>query len=183
METDKEIRTDAKLKGRAERDPQFADDLWLMRNPGEDGEKLTLEAIAAAMPALYGLSCSVSSLSEFYKWLRLKKRIESAAERSSQARLALASDPGMTPELLARVGQMVFTAETIEEGNVKAYVELVKLQLQAKSLEINAGKLKLLVDAAAEAKAKLTALTNAAKSNGGLTPETLRQIEEAAGLL
>ena len=154
-----------------------------MRNPGEDGEKLTLEAIAVEVPLRYGFTCSVSSLSEFYKWLRLKKRMESAAERSSQARLALASDPTMTPEMLARVGQMVFTAETIEDGNVKAYVELVKLQLQARSLEINAAKLKLLVDAAAEAKAKLTALASSAKSQGGLTPETLKQIEEAAGLL
>ena len=180
METDKEIRADAKLKNLQS---EALEILWRFRNPEEGGEKLTLEAVAVQVQELYGFSVSLSSLSEFYKWLRLKKRMESAAERSSQARLALASDPGMTPEILARVGQMVFTAETIEDGNVKAYVELVKLQLQAKSLEINAAKLKLLVDAAAEAKAKLTALTNAAKSNGGLTPETLKQIEEAAGLL
>jgi hypothetical protein len=44
-------------------------------------------------------------------------------------------------------------------------------------------KLKLLEENAAAAKAKLHALTTAAKSNGGLTPETLAQIEEAAGLL
>jgi hypothetical protein len=177
---DKEIRADAKLKNLP---PQALEDLWRFRNPEEDGEKLTLEAVCVQVQDLFGFSCSLSSLSEFYKWLRLKKRMESAAERASQARLALAQDPNMTPEMLARVGQMVFTAETIEDGNVKAYVELVKLQLQARSLEINAGKLKLLVDAARDAKAKLTALTTAAKSNNGLTPETLKQIEEAASLL
>jgi hypothetical protein len=178
--TDKEIRADAKLKNLP---AQALEDLWRFRNPEEDGEKLTLESVAVQVQELYGFTCSLSSLSEFYKWLRLKKRMESAAERSSQARLALASDPGMTPDMLARVGQMVFTAETIEDGNVKAYVELVKLQLQAQSLEINARKLKLLEDAAKEAKAKLLALTNAAKSTGGITPETLAQIEAAAGLL
>ena len=177
---DKEIRADAKLKNLP---PQALEDLWRFRNPEEDGEKLTLEAVAVQVQDLFGFSCSLSSLSEFYKWLRLKKRMENAAERATQARFALAKDPGMTPDMLARVGQMVFTAETIEDGNVKAYVELVKLQLQARSLEINARKLKLVEDAAKEAKAKLLALTTAAKSNNGLTPETLKQIEEAAGLL
>ena len=59
----------------------------------------------------------------------------------------------------------------------------MKLQLQARSLEINARKLKLVEDAAKEAKARLVALTTAAKSTGGITPETLAQIEAAAGLL
>ena len=156
MEPEKEIRADAKLKNLH---PEALEDLWLMRNPGEDGEKLTLEAIAAAMPALYGFSCSVSSLSEFYKWLRLKKRMESAAERSSQARLALANDPAMTPDMLARVGQMVFTAETIEDGNVKAYVELVKLQLQAAKQEMELRKLKIMEEKAALADAAKEVLT------------------------
>lgn len=177
---DKEIRADAKLKNLP---PEALEDLWLMRNPGEDGEKLTMEAIAAALPGLYGFSCSLSSLSEFYKWLRLKKRMEAATLRAEQARSALAMDPSMTPADLSRIGQMVFTCETIEAGNVKAYVELVKLQLQAKKQEMEGRKLKLLEDNAAAAKAKLEALTTAAKSQGGLTPETLKQIEEAAGLL
>jgi hypothetical protein len=180
MSDPKEIRADAKLKNLH---AEALEDLWRFRNPEEGGEKLTLEAVAVQVQDLFGFSCSLSSLSEFYKWLRLKKRMESAAERATQARFALANDPSMTPDLLARVGQMVFTAETIEDGNVKAYVELVKLQLQARSLEINARKLKLLEDSAKEAKARLTALTTAAKSNGGLTAETLKQIEEAAGLL
>jgi hypothetical protein len=89
----------------------------------------------------------------------------------------------MTPEGLRKVGQMIFTSEMIEGGDVKAFVELVKLQLQAQALEINARKVKLLEDAAAEAKAKLLALTSSAQSRGGLTPETLKEIEEAAGLL
>lgn len=156
METDKEIRADAKLKNLH---AEALEDLWRFRNPEEGGEKLTLEAVAVQVEELYGFSVSLSSLSEFYKWLRLKKRMESAAERSSQARLALASDPGMTPEILARVGQMVFTAETIEDGNVKAYVELVKLQLQAGKQEMELRKLKLLEEKAALADAAKEVLT------------------------
>ena len=179
METDKEIRADAKLKNLP---PQALEDLWLMRNPGEDGEKLTLEAIAAAIPGLYSFSCSVSSLSEFYKWLRLKKRVESAAERSAQARLALASDPSMTPDMLARVGQMVFTAETIEDGNVKAYVELVKLQLQAAKQDLELRKLAIL-EAKAAALDALQAKAKEIKAGGGLSAETLEVIEKQLKLL
>lgn len=151
METDTETRTDAKLKGRAEKDPQFMEEMWLYRNPGEDGQKLTMEAIAALLPDTYGISCSVSTVSEFYKWARMRKRMENAAQRAMQARYELAKDPNMTPESLARVGQMVFTAETIEDGNVKAYVELVKLQLQAAKQDLELRKLKLLEDKAAKA--------------------------------
>lgn len=146
--SDKEIRADAKLKNLP---PEALEELWLMRNPGEDGQKLTLEAIAVEIPLRHGFTVSVSSLSEFYKWLRLKKRMEAATLRAEQARLSLASDPNMTPADLARVGQMVFTAETIEDGNVKAYVELVKLQLQAAKQEIELRKLKMLEAKAAQA--------------------------------
>ena len=180
MNHDKEIRSDAKLKNLP---AQALEDLWRFRNPEEDGEKLTLEAILVEIPLRFGFTCSLSSLSEFYKWLRLKRRMDSAAKRASQARLELARDPKATPEDLDRIGQMVFTAETIEDGNVKGYVELAKLRLQARSLDINARKLRLLEAAAKEAKLKLDAVTSAAKSKGGISAETLAQIEEAAGLL
>lgn len=177
---DKEIRSDAKLKNLSAEQLEI---LWRFRYPEEGGEKLTLEAIAVEVPLRFGFACSLSTLSEFYKWLRLKRRVQSAQERAAQARLELAKDPTITPADLARVGQMVFTAETIEDGNVKAYVSLVKLQLKQQEIEHNARKLALLEAKAAEAKAKLEALTSFAKSKGGLTPETLKQIEEAAGLL
>lgn len=147
---DKEIRADAKLKNLP---PEALEELWLMRNPGEDGEKLTLEAIAVEVPLRYGFTCSVSSLSEFFKWLRLRKRLESAQHRAAQARMELARDPSITPADLSRVGQMVFTAETIEDGNIKAYVELVKLQLQSAKQDIELRKLKVMEAKAAQADA------------------------------
>ena len=176
---DKEIRADAKLKNLP---PQALEDLWRFRNPEEDGEKLTLEAVCVQVQDLFGFSCSLSSLSEFYKWLRLKKRMESAAERASQARLALAQDPNMTPEMLARVGQMVFTAETIEDGNVKAYVELVKLQLQAAKQDMELRKLKL-VEAKAAQLDELQAKAKEIKQGGGLSAETLEMLEKQLKIL
>lgn len=55
--------------------------------------------------------------------------------------------------------------------------------IKAQAGQRDSRKLAMLEAAAREAKAKLDALTAAAKSTGGLTPETLKQIEEAAGLL
>jgi hypothetical protein len=179
METDKEIRADAKLKNLH---TEALEDLWRFRNPEEGGEKLTLEAIAVQVQDLYGFSVSLSSLSEFYKWLRLKKRMESAAERATQARFALANDPTMTPDMLARVGQMVFTAETIEDGNVKAYVELVKLQLQAAKQEMELRKLAML-EAKASRMDALEAKAKEIKAGGGLSAETLEVIEKQLKLL
>lgn len=172
MDTDKEIRADAKLKNLH---MAALEDLWRFRNPEEGGEKLTLEAVAVQVQDLYGFSVSLSSLSEFYKWLRLRKRMENAAERATQARFALANDPTMTPDMLARVGQMVFTAETIEDGNVKAYVELVKLQLQAAKQDLELRKLKILEKKAAFYDAVKEKASE--PGTGGVTAEQMEDIE------
>ncbi len=55
--------------------------------------------------------------------------------------------------------------------------------IKAQAGQRDGRKLSLLETAAREAKAKLMAISSLAKSKGGLTPETLQQIEEAAGLL
>jgi len=138
MSQDKEIRSDAKLKNLS---AEALEDLWRFRNPEEGGEKLTLEAIAVEIPLRWGFTVSLSTLSEFYSWLRLKRRMDSAAERAQQARLELAKDPSITPEDLERVAQTVFTAESIEAGNIKGYVSLAKLRLQAEKHELERAKL------------------------------------------
>lgn len=202
MPDDKEIRSDAKLKNLP---AEALEDLWRFRNPEEGGTKLTLEEIAVEIPLRYGFTVSLSTLSEFYSWLRQKKRVEAAAERANQAKLKYAEmNPGAALEELQTVGQFIFTSETMENGDVLNFARLRKLWLQEKAvaqkdqiiaqkdraldqqdktIEQNNRRITLLETAAAEAKAKLLALTSSAQSRGGLTPETLKQIEEAAGLL
>lgn len=187
MDKDKEIRSDAKLKNLPE---QALEDLWAMRYPGEDGTKLSLEDIAVEIPLRYGLTVSISTVSEFYSWLRLKKRLAARANLSDQLKLEMAKDPHMTEEQMARAGQRLFMAESIIEKDARVFADLVKIGQNDQRIKQNDEKigldkrrLKLLEDNAAEAKAKLLAVTTAAKSSGGLTPETLKQIEEAAGLL
>lgn len=149
MDNDKKPRADSKLKNLPD---HIQEGFWLLLHPTDVSVKpYTLEDLGGEIYDRHQISVAVSTVSEWQSWYALKRRLESAAERASQARLALAKDPGMSPEMLARVGQMVFTAETIEDGNVKAYVELVKLQLQARALEINARKLVMLEAKAAKA--------------------------------
>jgi nicotinic acid mononucleotide adenylyltransferase len=112
----------------------------------------------------------------------MKKRMEAARHRAEQARLALATDPNITPADLSRIGQMVFTAETIEDGNVKAYVELVKLQLQAAKQDIEMRKLKML-EAKAARLDEMEAKAKELKQGGGLSAETLEMLEKQLKIL
>jgi hypothetical protein len=179
MPADKEIRSDAKLKNLPR---EVRDHLWRFRNPEEDGEKVRFIDILLYLKGK-GIESSLGALSEFFAWERAERRMEGARARAEQARTLLAADPNATPEDVARVGQMVFTSEMVDAGNVKAFVALEKLRMQQQALDHDRRRITLLEANAAQAKAKLDALATAAKSGGGLTPETLRQIEEAAGLL
>ena len=177
--SDKEIRADAKLKNLPE---DSLEELWRFRYPEEGGEKMTLEAIAVEVPLRYGFTVSLSTLSEFYSWLRLKKRMDAAADRAQQAKLELAKDPDMSPEDLERVGQVIFTNEALEAGNVKAYAQLVRLGLQRKALEIDARKLKLLEKKASRLD-ELEAKAKELKQGGGLSAETLEMLEKQLKIL
>ena len=168
---DKEIRSDAKLKNLSAEQQEM---LWRFRYPEEGGEKLTLEAIAVEVPLRFGFTCSLSSLSDFYKHLRLKYRIEAARDRALQAKLELAKDPRFTSEDLDRVAQTIFTAETLEEGNVKGYVQLAKLQLKRQELEHDSRKLEMLEAKARRAEATEEAIRKINQDNT-LSEEQQRQ--------
>ncbi len=145
---DKEVRSDAKLKNLR---PEMLETLWRLRYPEEDGEKLTLEAIAVALPKLVGFSASLSSLSDFFKWLRFKRRMEASAATAAQARLELAKDPNLDPADIERAAQAVFTAEMLEAGNVRAYVALAKLRLAGQQVDLDRRRIELLERKASQA--------------------------------
>lgn len=181
--SEKKPRADAKLKNLSD---QQQEDLWRCLHPseGEDRKPMTLEEAQGEVPLRYGFTVSLSALSEWRSWYALKRRTESTLSRIDQAQEELRkADPNVSAEKLEQLGQMIFTAESIEGGQVKAFVALMRERSRREELEINKRKLALLEDAARQAKAKLEAAMTAAKSGGGLTPEALKQIEEAAGLL
>lgn len=143
-------RADAKLKSLPEEDQA---ELWrLLSVPTEGRDKpLTYDELAVEVPLRFGCATSRSALAEWRSWYALRQRMERARRRAAQATLDWARDPGMSAEDLERLGQVVFTAESIEGGDVKAYVQLMRLRNQQRALNIDHRKLELLEKKAAQA--------------------------------
>lgn len=150
MSADKEIRSDAKLKNLPE---DKLEELWQCRYPeDEDAVKLSYDEILVALPDMVGYSVSRSTLGEFYAWLRQKRRMDAARQRSEQAKLRFMQDmPDASPEELERLGQMVFTSETVEEGNIKGFVALMRANNTKKKLQIEERRIHLLEERARKA--------------------------------
>lgn len=168
MNDDKEIRCDAKLKNLP---PAALDELWRYRYPEtEEGDedappkKLPLEEIVALCPKRFGCSTSLGSLSEFYKWLRVKRRIDRAAADVETAKLEWAAkNPGASVDELNRHGQVLFTARAIAEDDAKLFMGMKRLQQSddARALE----REKLTASAKSDAEKGLDALYQEVKGN------------------
>ena len=195
--SDQEVRKDAKLQNLVLKNAQAAEDLWRFRYPEEGGTKLGFEEIQVEIPLRYGFSVSLSTLSNFYIWFRLQKRMDAKAAAVEHFKQELAKDKSFSVEQVKRAGQKLFMTEGIMEENSKKFVAMVESVQNDERLEQNKERIgvskqivslherriALLEEKAAEAKAKLVALTTSGKSKGGITPETLALIEEAARLL
>lgn len=177
----KEPRADAKLKKLP--DTQQAE-LWRWMNPQDGSAPLTLEQARAELAERFAVDVALGTLSEWRSWYAMRQRMDRAKMRAEQARLEWkAENPDASPAELEELGQMVFTSEAIEEGNVKGFVALMRERSKRLSLQVDLRKLALLEAAAAEAKEKLAAATQKAKRSGGISEETLAEIEAAANLL
>jgi len=147
MNEPKKPRADSKLKNLPE---NIQEGMWLLLHPSDPETKAyTLEDLGGHVFDSHGISVGLSTLSEWRAWYSLKRRMEAAAERADQARLELAKDPNISPEDIERVAQTVFTAETLQSGDVESYVKLAALGLKRRALDQDERKLRIL-----EAKAK-----------------------------
>lgn len=133
-----------------------------------------------------GVTARLSSFTPFYSRhvepILLERKKFAALSAKTLAKLATESDAfdaAAIGELKEYAYRLIRDPNSDPEEARKWMETLIKAQAGQR----DSRKLRLLEDSAAEAKAKLLALTTAAKSTGGLTPETLKQIEEAAGLL
>lgn len=118
-----EPRVDAKLKNLSK---DQLDEMWRFRHPEEGGKKLSFEEILVEIPRLYGKTSSMGALSEFYSWLKFKRDLDEAFERSEQAQIELVlKNPEATPEALQAVGQLVFTSRAMQTGDIQGFVKLM----------------------------------------------------------
>lgn len=180
MSTHKKPRADSKLKNLPEADQ---DALWQLMHPADaETQAWTLEAVGGHVFDTYQISVAPSTLSEWHSWYSLKRRMDAASERANQTAIELAKNSDLTPEDIERVAQTVFTAETLEAGNVKGYVALAKLRLASRALDHDARKLAI-IEAKALRLDALEAKAKELKQGGGLTAETLELLEKQLKLL
>lgn len=176
---DSSPRIDAKLKNLP---PQALEDLWRFRNPEEGGTKLSYEEILVEIPLRFGITSSLGALSEFYSWLSLRKRMENASLRAEQVKIELAKDGTLDAADIERAAQVVFTSETLESGNIKAFVALAKLRLAQKQADQDERRLAML-EAKAERMDAMEAKAKEIKAGGGMSAETLELLEKQLKLL
>lgn len=139
MSTIKKPRADSKLKNLPDSDQEA---IWTLMHPADAETKAwTLDAVAAHVQESYQFSVALSTLSEWHAWYALKLRMDMAAERANQTALRLAKDSDLSPEDIERVAQTVFTAETLQGGDVDGYVKLAKLRLASSKQAIEREKI------------------------------------------
>jgi hypothetical protein len=145
----KKPRADSKLKNLPEAEMEA---IWLLMHPADtETQAWTLDAVAVHVQDTYRFSVALSTLSEWHAWYALKRRMEMAAQRANQTSIELARNSDLSPEDIERVAQTVFTAETLERGDVGGYVQLAKLRLASSKQAIEREKI------AASAKTKIEA--------------------------
>ena len=130
--SEKLTRADAKLKNMPKGTLQ---DLWRFRHPEEGGEAMTLEAVAVEVKRLYAISISLSSLSEFYRWLDVKRRIDAKSDLADQFKQELASNPENSEESIRKAGQVLFLAEGVMERDFRKFTSAAKMTTEAVKLK------------------------------------------------
>lgn len=119
-------RADAKLKGLPR---ALRDEMWRMRNPLEEGDKkFTLVEILAWLKSEHGVDSSLGAISPYFAWEKLNRDIEDGVAAAEQAKLEFALKyPDATPEKLHEIGQLVFTAKTMQADNLDGWLKVMDL--------------------------------------------------------
>lgn len=139
---------------------------WLLVECGETTNN-------EALTRFYRRHC-VPLLQERKQWAAL-----SAEGLAAMARETKAFEEGAIAELMEFAYQFIRSPDGDPEEKRKWFEAMIKSQASKRDDE----KLRILTEERAEAKAKLEAATAKAKAAGGITEETLQELEEAAKLL
>jgi L-rhamnose mutarotase len=132
-----------------------------------------------------GIDCGKTALYEFRRWYEEMRPILEAHGFAQRLADTLASDKGLDLDLgqINRIAQATFELQAIQQQNPELFANLQRLRVQQEANEIkrtNAEqKLREYEAKMAAAKAAIEGLA----SKGGISPETMAQIEEAARIL
>jgi hypothetical protein len=132
-----------------------------------------------------GVDSSLASLSAFYKRhcapvLRERRQLASIkAETIGE----MAGSTDWDAASIERLRQMVFEFMSDPNADIEATERMFRLLLKSRDQELDMRRVRMLEDKAKQAKAAMESATAKAKAGGGISEETLRELEEAAKLL
>ena len=186
-------RSDAKLLNLpAEQQDKIAD--WLLDGvETEDGLTTSYKAVAAQVYLDLGVKTSVGALYEFYRQVCAPRRLRRASVAAEQFAGVVNEGADFAAPTIALLRQKAFEILAADKTDPKellaffgSVLDQQKLELKTRELDLRSQdtqiklrRLELIERQAVAAKEKLTAIV----AKGGITPETLKIIEEAAGLL
>jgi hypothetical protein len=131
----------------------------------------------------WGVSSSAAALSRFVSRHGLPWRLDRARAAAEETKSSLPKDweAEKARGLALKSYELTFRDLSAKEWVMLKQIEIREREqkLKESDLELKERRVKLLEDNQREAKKRLEGI----KSKGGLTPETLKQIEEAAKLL
>lgn len=194
MERPKYPRIDAILQNKAERDPQFSEDMWRYRHPEKDGIKLSMTDVLVELLEKHQVTVSLSTLSSFYKWLSVRRDFQESRNLVYQLKEEMKQDPTMSLEAIERFGVIALATGGIQKKDGKLFAAMMKigqgrkkldqndkrLKQTDKSLENEERRVKLLEQKAAFYDAVKKA---SADREGGITAEEMADIERRLKLL
>jgi hypothetical protein len=121
-------RPDAILQSRAEKDQDFADEMWRLRHPEKDGQKLTLVEVMVELEKKHGVSIkSVSSVSTFYKWLAVRRDFQQSRNVIHQIKEQMRQDPEFTEEAIERAGVVMMATRGIQTKDGRLFSAMMKI--------------------------------------------------------
>lgn len=132
-----------------------------------------------------GVSSSLAALSSFYKrhcapMLRERRQL-AALKAETIGNLAGSTD--WDAASIEHLRQMVFEFMSDPNADLESTERMFKLLLKSRDQEVDMRKLRMMEEKATSAKKALEAATAKAKAGGGISEETLKELEEAAKLL
>lgn len=175
-----------------------ADAWWAPLTPEQSRKALDLVKAYGIRPETCGVIAdefhierpSRSALGRFYQWARGEEtawNIEKALADKAELEKLLNSVGDINQAVMAGLGQLYMDAIINRDPDaMKAYGEQLAMLMAGRSksqdIDIKLRRLKMLEEKTAQARAKLEAVAGAA-NKGGITPETLKAVEEALNLL
>jgi hypothetical protein len=132
-----------------------------------------------------GVSSTLSALSAFYKrhCAPLREDQRKLAAVKAEAIIDGSGRTDWNSATMELVKQVSFEIMSGQQVDTKTAEKFIKLILKADAQDVDKRKLAMLEEKSSSAKAALEAATAKAKAGGGISEETLKELEEAAKLL